>query len=200
MNFEEIDSLIKRQIGNKPDLKTGLKEINQLLKEYDLPTVEVDIDRIKTYFTNWVLSTLRQTPAPQNIVALYFGLITLSDNNKGKIASYLAGSAISPEDDEEWACETEYFPKNNYFIFSEFVTIEDLTNDKIKITGEYEVLVYVGLTILLIQDTIRENIVKLLATQQKVLGLFNISKQREKLYIGVGFDSGDLYLIDKITR
>ena len=41
MNFEEIDSLLKRQIGNKPDLKTGLNEINQLLREYDLPTVEV---------------------------------------------------------------------------------------------------------------------------------------------------------------
>ncbi|MFM2291916.1 MAG: hypothetical protein RIS29_1729 [Bacteroidota bacterium] len=200
MNFEEIDSLLKRQIGNKPDLKTGLNEINQLLKEYDLPTVVVDIDRVRSYFTNWVLTTLRQNPAPQNIIAFYFGLVTLSGNNNGKIASYLAGSTISPEEDEEWACETNYFPKNNYFILSEFVTIEESKNDKITITGEYEVLVYVGLTSLLIQDTIKENRIKLLESQHKVLGLFTISKQREKLYMGVGFDSGDLYLVDKISR
>ena len=55
------------------------------------------------------------------------------------------------------------------------------------------------MTNLLIQNALKDNANLLLTTQQKVFGLFKKTTQREKLYVGAGFDSGDIYLLDTIT-
>ena len=199
MDFEQIDNFLKRQIKNKTDLGSGYDEINQLLNENCLPTFHLDIEKTKNEFTNWLLTTLKRNPIPQDIVSLYFGLTTLVDNDFEKTTIYLAGSTRTPEEDEDWACETEYTPQNNYLFLSEFAKIDELKNENIAINGEYEVLVFVGMTNLLIQNALKDTAKELLTTKQKVLGLFKKTTQREKLYIGSGFDSGDIYLIDSIT-
>ena len=199
MDFEQIDNLLKRQIKDKIDFKTGCNEINQLLNENGLPTIDIDIEKTKNHFTNWLLKTIDKNPIPQNIISLYFGLTTLSDKEIEKTAIYLAGSTISPEEDEDWACETEYAPQNNYLFLSEFAKIDELKKENKEIDGEYEVLAFVGMTNLLIQNVLKDNANLLLTTQQKVFGLFKKTTQREKLYVGAGFDSGDIYLLDTIT-
>lgn len=200
MDFEQIDNLLKRQIKDKIDFKTGYNEINQLLKENSLPTFQIDIEKTKSHFTNWLLTTIDKSPIPQNIISLYFGLTTLSDKETERTAIYLAGSTIAPEEDEEWACEIEYAPQNSYLFLSEFAKIDELKKENKEINGEYEVLAFVGMTNLLIQNALKDIAKELLTTRQKLFGLFNKTTQREKLYVGAGFDSGDIYLIDKITR
>lgn len=204
MNWEEIDRILKEQIANKSDVRNGYNQIKQLLNENGLPIVDIDIDELEKEFDNWLVEVIEKEPIPKNIKSIYFGLATISfpgiDNGKEKTTAYIAGSKLTPAQDADWACDTEYFPNRRYLLLADFDKIDDTIKSNDKLNGNYEVLVFNGLLNLLVLNSIKELKDKLLSYQDKKLGLFKTEKIRDSLHFGAGFDSGDIYLLGELKN
>lgn len=203
MNWEEIDKILKEQIASKLDLQSGYNHIKHFLTDNGLPIVDINIDELKKEFDDWFIEVIDKEPIPKYIKSIYFGLSTMSfpeiDNGKEKTTVYIAGSKLTPSQDPDWACDTEYFPNRRYVLLDDFGKIDELINSNDKLSGDYEVLVFNGLLNLLVLNSIKKFKDKLLIYNDKKLRFFKAEKKREKLQFGAGFDSGDIYLLGELS-
>jgi|GEM_PF-2004266 len=204
MNWEQVDNLLKEQITNNSDIHSGYIKIKQTLTDYGLPTIEINIDELKKEFNNWLSEVIKKESLPKNIKSVYFGITTMKfpkiDNGKEKTTVYISGSQLSPEQDVDWACDTEYFPCNRYILLTEFNKIDIIIKNNKNLDANYKVLLFNGLLNLLVINSLNDFKDRLLTYHDKKFGLFKTTKKRDSLSIGTGFDSGDLYLLNKIKN
>ena len=182
---ELVDSLLKKQIKNKVSIQNGINEIKKLIN-FDNSTLITDseLEKLINEFNSFTKKVLKENHLPNDIKGLYFGIFTSIDNNKEYITIYLSGSITSPmEDAEDWNVEPIYFPKM-YMIPSYF---EKIKSSNSELNGVLEVLIYNGILNLIILENIetyKENIIKF----------------SNDIYIGCGFDSGETYILGKLTE
>lgn len=204
MEWENIDRLLKEQIEKKTDIKTGYEQIKQVLIDNNLPVVDIDIEELKKEFDKWLSEVIAKEPIPQNIKSIYFGLATMTfpeiDLGKEKTTVYIAGSKITPEQDSDWACDTEYFPNRRYLLLRDFDKIDRTIKSNNNLRGDYEVMVFNGLLNLIVINSLLKFKERLLTYEDKKLGLFKTNKKRNTLYLGAGFDSGDVYLLGELRN
>ena len=203
MNWNEINDLLKSQIKENKDVSSGYEQIKKVLSDNNLPIAQIDTNGILKEFKDWLIEVIEKEPIPKEIKSIYFGLSELSfpdiDNGQSKTTIYIAGSKLSPDEDSDWNCDTEYLPKRRYLLLDDFEKIDNLKSES-EISGDYEVLVFNGLLNLLVANAIKDLKTQFLTYKIKKFGLFESIKEREKLYFGVGFDSGDTYLIGQLKK
>ncbi len=204
MDWELIDRKLKEQIANMSDIRNGYDQIKQVLTDNDLPTVDIDTDELKKEFHDWLAEVIEKEPIPKNIKSIYFGLASMSfpeiDNGKEKMITYISGSKLTPVQDVDWACDTEYFPNRRYLLLTDFEKIDNTIKSNNKLSGDYEVLVFNGLLNLLVLNSLNELKDKLMIYKDKKLGLFKTEKRRDSLNFGAGFDSGDVYFLKELKN
>ncbi len=204
MDWELIDRKLKEQIANMSDIRNGYDQIKQVLTDNDLPTVDIDTDELKKEFHDWLAEVIEKEPIPKNIKSIYFGLASMSfpeiDNGKEKMITYISGSKLTPVQDVDWACDTEYFPNRRYLLLTGFEKIDNTIKSNNKLSGDYEVLVFNGLLNLLVLNSLNELKDKLMIYKDKKLGLFKTEKRRDSLNFGAGFDSGDVYFLKELKN
>ena len=185
IEWELVDSLLKKQIKNKVSIQNGINEIKKLIN-FDNSTLITDseLEKLINEFNSFTKKVLKENELPKDIKGLYFGIFTSIDNNTEYITIYLSGSRTSPiEDSEDWNVEPIYFPKM-YMIPSYF---EKIKSSNSELNGVLEVLIYNGILNLIILENIetyKENIIKF----------------SNDIYIGCGFDSGETYILGKLTE
>ena len=185
IEWELVDSLLKKQIKNKVSIQNGINEIKKLIN-FDNSTLITDseLEKLINEFNSFTKKVLKENELPKDIKGLYFGIFTSIDNNTEYITIYLSGSRTSPiEDSEDWNVEPIYFPKM-YMIPSYF---EKIKSSNSELNGVLEVLIYNGILNLIILENIE--------TYKEL-----IFKSSNEIYIGCGFDSGDTYILGKLTE
>jgi hypothetical protein len=126
-------------------------------------------------FQNWLITLLKDEPLPSTIQGINFGLY----ETIGGFEIYLSGSNLFSPDDSDWACANDYWPEGRCAKLS---TYDDITERLEKL--DIEPWMYIqAMTILLIDNFLKEENTK------------NIIP--EHIHIACGFDSGDLYLIER---
>ena len=203
MDWYEINDLLNSQINENTDILSGYNQIKKVLSDNNLPIPEINTNRILTEFKNWLVEVLEKEPIPKEIKSIYFGLSELSfpdiDDGKSKTTVYIAGSKFSPDEDSDWNCDTEYLPRRRYLLLDDFEIIDNLKSEN-GLSGNYEVLVFNGLLNLLVANVINDLKSQFLTYKSKKFGLIETIKKRDKLSFGVGFDSGDTYLIKELRN
>jgi hypothetical protein len=114
-------------------------------------------------FNNWLDKILKTEKPSADIVAYYFGIL---ETTKG-YETYLIGSKEFDEEDEDWACNTDFEPKNKY-----------LTIGQNEVDWE------------LILADVKKNIENYIQTPN-----FKNSFLEKAKAIATGFDGGDLFII-----
>lgn len=202
MEWEKIDELLRKHIEEEIDLNEGYIQINKFLSDHGLPNVNIDIEVASNKFANWLNELLKKEPIPKNIKSIYFGLAKLSfpelKNSSDKTTIYISGSHLSPAEDEDWACEMDYSPNGRYFILDDFEKIDAIIENNSNLSGDFEVLVFNGILNLIIRDVIN-SCNHLMKYKEKRFGLINSTKKRNELNYASGYDSGDIYILGKLT-
>lgn len=199
MEWNELNKILTTQIKEKPNLNKGWSE---LLESSHFSNIEINLEETQKEFEEWLKEVIQKEPIPSNISSLFFGLSLLSfpeiDNGKEKNTIYLAGSKFTPAQDEDWACDTEYFPDRRYLLLEAFEAIEREIKTLDEEQSEMEVLLLNGLLNLLIINSIPNCKEAIMSFTKTKFGLFKSNKTRESMEIGSGFDSGDIFVVSSL--
>jgi len=192
-DWDRLESILLDQIKRKPSFISGFYEIKKLLADHSLTEVvdNVEEGRLQTEFNDWFNEILTDQ-LPKKVKSLYFGLFSMidPDNEDEEITTiYFCGSTSTPQDDDDWACWTDdsYLPDNRYLVLSDFMVIDQNIKLNPHIEGDLNVLIFHGLLDLLILNSLEQIKNSLTAT-------------RKSLYLGSGFDGGDIVIMGKLTK
>ena len=115
-------------------------------------------------FNKWISGINKNEKPKDDIIAFWFGLFESANG----YTMYLIGSKEFDKNDDDWACNSDFEPKNKYFdLPSDYVfgkNWETVLNDSLSILTEY------------------------ISSNE-----FNKSIFKDATAIAVGFDDGDLH-------
>lgn len=195
IDWEDIEAFLAKLIRTKPQMKEGVDQLDKMFLKATgrsfLPNF--NIVRYEEEYKEWMNAIFSSEKTPNHINSLYFGLFTLCEEryNDGKetTAIHMIGTSANPEEDDDWACEDEdsFLSDNRYFIFSDFISFDNLISE-IKPGAEAEVLLFNGMLCMLLGNNIA-------LYKDQIL----TSKHKKGLTIGFGFDSGDVFILGKLT-
>lgn len=194
MDYNLIGEIFNKHIKDQTNLDTGAEELDLFLKKhFQIPFLnKIDIKRLDKEFQEKVKSVLSKKQVPNKIKSIYFGLVTLVDDNDTPLTSiHITGSKSSPEEDLDWACDVDY-KGNSYIHLKDFSIIDSNLSGSLDNKGIVEVIIFNGLLNLMLINS--QNLIKSLTFNVK--GLF--SKPRQTLWFGGGFDSGDCHVLGQI--
>lgn len=191
--FNLIAELLERQIKGKPDLRTGSAELDTFLRnQFQISFLDkIDLGRLDMEFREKVKHALTTDTVSNDIESLYFGLLTLAgDSDSTSLTTiHIAGSKSTPEVDQEWACDVDY-KNRSYINLTDFALIDSSLGGELDDKGIIEVVVFNGLLNLLLINSL--DLIKGLTFQ-------GISQaDRQSLWLGAGFDSGDCYVLCEV--
>jgi hypothetical protein len=141
---------------------------------------QLDIDGEQKEITQWLQKLVTDSPIPNNVVALWIGILKFADNEKEIPAIYLAGANTYDKDDIDWACNPTYLPENRYAQLELLQQIDDIAG---KDEANYEFLDWIlplAYCTLMFDEIIRTKLDKKL-----------VLKNKDNLFMAVGHDSGD---------
>lgn len=192
-DWEIIEPILADQIKRKPTFVSGFYEIKRLLADNSLAEVVKNVEerRLQAEFNDW-LKEILSNQLPQKVKSIYFGLFSMvnpENEDEEMTTIYFCGSTSTPQDDDDWACWTEdsYLPDNKYLLLTDFMIIDQYFKLNSHIEGDLNVLVFHGLLNLLILNSLDKIRNSLTGTQKS-------------LYLGTGFDGGDIVIIGKLTK
>jgi len=192
LDWDVVDAFLQKQIKHKPAFTTGVSEINELLKSHSIDKVFVNLDqrRMQDQFNEW-LSIASKKNIPKHIKSIYFGLFSMVDpdnEDNGITTIHFCGSPVTPQDDDDWACEVpkSFFPGERYLVLDDFIILDENTK-ALDVDPDVEVLVFNGLLNLLVLNSVTTVLKKILANHKEV-------------YLGTGFDAGDTYVLGRLTE
>ena len=192
-DWKIIEPILADQIKRKPPFVSGFYEIKRLLADNSLAEVVKNVEerRLQAEFNEW-LKEILSNQLPQKVKSIYFGLFSMvnpENEDEEMTTIYFCGSASTPQDDDDWACWTEdsYLPDNKYLLLTDFMIIDQYFKLNSHIEGDLNVLVFHGLLNLLILNSLDKIRNSLTGTQKS-------------LYLGTGFDGGDIVIMGKLTK
>ena len=193
LDWDLVESILQKQIKQKPQLTAGVTEINELLSAQGIMNIfdNIDTNRMQEEFDQWLNEVINHRRIPKHIKAIYFGIFSMvdpEDEDRAITTIYFSGSPESPFEDEDWACwvDSSYLPENRYFMLTDF-TILDENIKSLELSSEAEVVVFNSLFNLLILNSL-----------EKFQDSFLLN--HKSLFIGAGFDEGDKYVLGKLTK
>ena len=144
--------------------------------------------RLDGEFKDKVKHALSSDKVSSDIRSIYFGLLTFAgDSDDTSLTTvHVAGSKSTPEEDVEWACDIDY-KHQDYINLVDFVLIDSSLAGELDDKGIIEVVIFNGLLNLLVINSI--DVIKALT--------FNGS-ERQSLWLGTGFDSGDCFVLAEV--
>ena len=203
MEWEEVDKILKKQIRERPKLKPGIDQINEKLKFHKLPLLDIDLEALENEFISWLKELLEHEPLPTEIKSIYFGINHLSfpeiDSGKEQTTIYMAGSPFQPHKNPDWAAACTFYPDRRYLILEAFNQLGNKIREG-KLSPDYEVLSLNGMLNLLLMNSLGNFRETLLEYETKSWGLFSKRKERKSLYVGAGFDAGDVYVLMELKK
>ncbi|RKS02875.1 hypothetical protein [Flavobacterium sp. 102] len=186
VDWETVDEVLKKHIKDKPTFNEGIKDFQTILnldKNIELIT-NAESDELKSELNSFMKKVLDENKLPDNVKALSFGIFTSIVDKKESITIYLSGSGKTPKEDfNDWNVDPIYFPK--YYLIPKY--FESIKSQNYELNGDLEVLIYNGILNLLIINNIEFFKNEILTSNKDI-------------YIGSGFDSGDTYLLGKLTE
>lgn len=192
-DWKIIEPILADQIKRKPPFVSGFYEIKRLLADNSLAEVVKNVEerRLQAEFNEW-LKEILSNQLPQKVKSIYFGLFSMvnpENEDEEMTTIYFCGSTSTPQDDDDWACWTEdsYLPDNKYLLLTDFMIIDQYFKLNSHIEGDLNVLVFHGLLNLLILNSLDKIRNSLTGTQKS-------------LYLGTGFDGGDIVIMGKLTK
>lgn len=114
-------------------------------------------------FNNWLDEILKTEKPNADIIAYYFGIMETTEGYE----TYLVGSKEFDEEHDDWACNTDFVPKNKYLAIGQAGT-------------DWE----------LILADVKQHIEKYIQTSK-----FKNSFLEKAKAIAMGFDDGDLHRV-----
>ncbi len=191
--FNLVVELLDRQIKTKPDLRTGSEELDDFLRNHFQISVldKIDLDRLDMEFKEKTKHALNTDAVSNDIRSIYFGLLTFAgDSDDTSLTTvHVAGSKSTPQEDEEWACDVDY-KSRSYINLTDFALIDSSLGGELEDKGISEVLVFNGLLNLLLINSL--DFLKHLTFHGSSL------TDRQSLWFGTGFDSGDCYVLGEV--
>jgi hypothetical protein len=67
---------------------------------------------MKEIIKDWIIQTVNSNSIPDEIIAFNFGMYETEDG----YCIYLIGSKHYDKDDDDWACDEDFVPTNNFLI------------------------------------------------------------------------------------
>jgi len=192
MDWDTIEPILVDQIKRKPTFISGYNEIKNLLANESKALLDnVDEKRLQTEFNKWI-SELFTKRLPKKVKSLYFGLFSMvdpDDESEEITTVYFCGPALTPQEDDDWACwdDNTFLPDNKYLVLTDFIIIDQNIKLNPDMEDEISVLIFHGLLNLLIINSFDQIRNSLIATHKS-------------LYIGSGFDGGDIFVIGTLTE
>lgn len=192
LDWDVVDAFLQKQIKHKPAFTTGVSAIKDLLKSHSIDKVfdNLDQQRMHDQFNEW-LSAILTEKIPKHIKSIYFGMFSMvdPDNEDNEITTiHFCGSPMTPQEDDDWACEVpkSFFPAERYLVLDDFIILDE--NIKaLDADADVEVLVYNGLLNLLVLNSFTTVLKK-------------IPLNHKEVYLGTGYDSGDTYVLGRLTE
>lgn len=166
--------------NNNNNLNENIEKIRKFFNIEESNNSELLLDLINKYkisFKDWLEKLVKTEPVPNEIKGLYFGLF---EQNNGAVL-YIAGSERNYEEDDDWACDPDYWPDERYLDFKDLNEISE-TIKQLNIKMWKFVL---ATTMVIIKDYF-----------QLYYEDFNKLVNNQTLFIGVGFDDGDFYILN----
>ena len=150
-------------------------------KSYWATLKEIEIEDEQTNIFNWLTDVVTKQPIPEKMIAIWIGLIKVEGDNESEIPTiYLGGADDYKKDDIEWACDLKYLPNNGYAqpgLLQVIDTISRINDEDYDFLDWILPLSYCAFTF---DEIIRSRIDKSL-----------FLKHKDKIFISVGYDSGD---------
>jgi hypothetical protein len=172
---------LEEVITQTENLTTGKEKIINFISrnyaEFSIDFLnEIELEKIKSELLRFTEDTITKELLLTKVKSVNFGIF---ESNESNYLIYFCGTSNGIED-EDWACEPEYFPKN-YLKLHEFETVRSELKKYKGDISEIEQLVINGFVNLVLKNSFTE--------LEKLIGLKNI---------GSGFDSGDIFIIRAI--
>lgn len=156
-------------------------------KPYWSDLQDLDFEDEQNVIISWMHRLIIDSPLPENVQAIWVGILKFEDNNNEIPAIYMVGADNYNKNDIDWASEPTYLPENRYVLPENLKEIEDFIKTDV---ANYEFLDWILLlaySTFMFDDIIRTRIDK---------NLF-LSK-RDKIYFATGHDSGDYFNLSNI--
>lgn len=75
---------------------------------------QLEINGEQVELVQWLQELLTNNPMPDTVVAIWFGILKVADNNKEIPTIYLIGADTYDKNDSDWASDPSYLPDNRY--------------------------------------------------------------------------------------
>jgi len=87
-------------------------------------------------FENWIKIIINTEQPSKEIIGYYFGIF---DSGEKKYILYLSGSKEFDSEDDDWACNDDYTPKDKYFCLNQYQNFgwEDVLNNVVEILQNF---------------------------------------------------------------
>ncbi|WP_461640258.1 hypothetical protein [Labilibaculum euxinus] len=149
-------------------------------KSYWTDLRNLDIEDEQNDIISWIHQLVTDSPLPENVQAIWIGILRLEDNGNEIPAIYMVGADTYNKNDIDWACEPSYMPENRYVLSGILKEIDDIIktdDDNYEFLDWILPLTYCALTF---DEIIRTRLDKKLFLSKK-----------DKIFVATGHDSGD---------
>lgn len=194
--YGDVDQRIENLIRDRVSVPAGMKELIHFCTEFQPSSVwpalmKLDFEQDQRDLSAWLRDLLANEPPGTAITGFWFGLFNpYLEDGQPTSCLYLAGSQRFDPNRQvvDWHCGPEYFPEGRY---SKSVVLTAIyrkvsENDDVSALGEYSLCL--GYACLVVANWCRGAMREELLAAAEVRG------------VAVGFDSGDLVMIDVLRR
>jgi len=152
-----------------------------VLKSYWTDLKQIDIETEQNDIVNWLNKLVTDDPIPENIVAFWIGILKFAGENDKEIPTiYFAGADNYDKDDIDWASDLSYLPENRYVQPGVLQQIDNIARTDKENYEFFDWILPIAYCAFVFDEIVRTKI---------DINLF--LKQKDKLFITVGHDSGD---------
>ena len=159
-------------------------------KPYWTTLKEIEIEEEQTNIVNWLTNVVTTKPIPKKVLAIWVGLLKFEGDNESAIPTiHFGGSDNYDKDDCDWACDLTYLPDNRYAqpgLLQEIDAIAKTDNDNYEFLDWILPLAYCAFTF---DEIVRTRLERSLFLRHK-----------EKIFITIGYDSGDYIELTTIAN
>lgn len=172
-DIETVDRLIQDFIEEIPTLNNAVDLIEKYARiideNADISNLKISLPESYHQYEDWLNELFAKEKVPGHIIAFNFGLY---ESNEG-IQLYITGSSEWDMEDDDWACNNNYFPQNRYPDITFYKNLDIL----------WERNFYLGLFLAISSSIFFAN--TYLISQP--------AKFPNRIVLATGFDDGDLY-------
>jgi len=158
-------------------------------KTYWTSLKNIDIEFEQIEIKEWLEQLIENNPLPKETVALWIGLLKITDNEMEVPTIYVVGTDTYDTEDIGWACEPTYLPENRYgqpALLKEIDEMAKTDEDNYEFLDWILPLAYSTFTI---DEIVRTKLNKTI-----------FLKHHSRINFAVGHDSGDYMNLSSIDK